>query len=163
METQEAEITIEAPQPSEQDGVQAQETEESMSPRLMCPNCEAGPFKDARGLSSHRRVKHGIVGSSKSALAQRKALARIEPPKRRGRPPGKAMKAKPKSHQARKPAALPPNYAPAVVSQFAPSLLGYAAAKLESLAEKIAHENNLPEKEFAREVMSTFAAIVQLP
>ena len=162
METQEAEITIEAPQPSEQDGVQAQETEESMA-KILCPNCGVGPFKDARGLSSHRRVKHGIVGSSKSALALRKAQARIEPPKRRGRPPGKAMKAKPKSHHARKPAALPPNYAPAVVSQFAPSLLGYAAAKLESLAEKIAHENNLPEKEFAREVMSTFAALVQLP
>lgn len=40
-----------------------------------CPECDHEPYATAKGLSSHRRYEHGIVGSSKSTLAA-KAIAK---------------------------------------------------------------------------------------
>lgn len=40
------------------------------------------------------------------------------------------------------------------------AIAGYAIAKLESLAEKIAQENGMPEKEFTRNVARLFAALM---
>ncbi len=138
-----------------------QETESEMNQQsaapLTCPECAAQgvikTFRDKRGLATHRRILHGVPGSSRAVIALRKHQQELK--RKVGRPKGStsAVTASRLHHPTKK--ALPS------APEFSPGLLGYTAAKLESLAEQIAHENGLPEKEFARQAMATFTALVQ--
>lgn len=147
------------------------EREKQPMTEFICPECQkAGihaSYDDRRGLSSHRRFKHGVSGSSSAVVSLRMKKLREEKEKRKGKPgrpkgPSKKLPVVGKPHLGRRHAALPKKPAAIGPPEFSPSLLGYAAAKLESLAEQIARENNLPEKEFARQVMAAFAVLVQL-
>jgi hypothetical protein len=103
---------------------------------LTCPECAAKgtpkTFKDPRARGTHRRIVHGVLGTSASVVSARKKKKRI------GRPPGSGKSAMTPAKARERQAAR--------VS----GLVGYAVAKLEGLAQQIARENELPEKEFTQ-------------
>lgn len=178
MDTQEAEsITTEA-LPTEA-VEQVGETEEKMtatdtnSPRkhrtaarnseatIFCPECRKRgidkTFESRAGLSSHRRSAHGVAGMGTTAVWARAKKAAATP-KKVGRPRKDTNSSAPrKSHHTPKPPAPPVQAS----QPFAPSMLGYAMGRMQSLAEQIARENNLPEKQFVNQVALNFAALVQ--
>ena len=41
-----------------------------------CPDCDHEPYATSKGLASHRRWVHGVVGTAKSSIAAREAKAR---------------------------------------------------------------------------------------
>lgn len=119
-------------------------------PPLSCTDCGAGPFKDHRGFSSHRRNKHGIAGTPRTVLASRSLK----------------HKTLPKVVHSKKEAAIVPAPAPQILQkrtssmdEIPPELVGYAMGKLESLAQQIARENNVPEKEFVCRSAEYFAVL----
>lgn len=121
-----------------------------------CPECGRTGFKDPRGLASHRRSAHGVAGSSHSVVSVRKKKAGLTPTAvPLGRPKGTAA-ARATLAQAR-----PPEPQSLPTPQFSLSLLGYAMGKLDSMAEQIARENGLPERQFVRDVARSFAALVE--
>ena len=128
------------------------EVEENMATRqttnrsLTCPDCGKTGFQTAAGLGSHRRSEHGKMGTSKSSIREREQRAQFRmTQKKRGRPHGKKT-----------------NTSTVVAPSVPQSLLGYAIGRLQSLAEQIAHENGLPEKQFVYDVALGFAAMVRL-
>ena len=129
---------------------------------LTCPECEeAGKkatFKDKRGLGLHRRFTHGVKGTSPSSVSFYKNHAESEKAK-------SAQHAKPVTHN-HKQTALIPAAAVTIESPIKPveiseAMLGYAMGRLESLAEQIARENNLPEKEFVKQTAANLAALTR--
>lgn len=146
---------------------------------FVCPECRdqgvRKEFDDARGLGTHRRIAHGVMGSSTAAvayrakkaeakrLAKRKAAGSSGRPlhpsdmnqspgtPRRGRPLGsRNQPTRPGSVELRKAATLP---LPA-------TLVGYAMAKMEEAAHRIARDNNLPERDFTRVVAGYLAEFI---
>jgi hypothetical protein len=111
----------------------------STSTNLTCPECGKSDFRDPRALGTHRRIAHGVPGSSPSVLSARRAAAQAAKA-------GKAAKPR-KTHQR---GIEEPQEAPAAKKVVAVPLqvLGYAVGKLESLAEEIAQQNDLPSREF---------------
>lgn len=122
------------------------------NPDYKCPECHR-VFVTKSGLGIHRFNSHGIAGASNAAQSRLKATAG----KKIGRPKGIDTKLKPKAkngivvHRAKR------NDTDAGVDH---AITGYAIAKLESLAEKIARDNGLPEKEFVRSVAILFAGLM---
>lgn len=125
------------------------------------PGCDR-EFDDNRGLGTHRRTKHGILGMSSAAVTARQkrkeaeAVAKAAAKRPSGRPVGSTINngAKPpvkptvnKSHHA-----LVPRRVEEAV--FPLALVGYSMAKLEDLGQKIGRENGLEEKPFVREVVA---------
>lgn len=111
---------------------------------LICPECkQAGitvTFKDKRGQGSHRWAKHGVKGVSASTLAyhQRRDLK-----------------------TALVPTSTEPIRTAPRTAEISLAIRGYAMGKLEALAEQIARENNLPEKEFVKQVAANLAELTQ--
>jgi hypothetical protein len=143
-------------------------TEENMTTQkakesgdLTCPECEkagkTATFKDKRGLGLHRRFTHGIRGTSPSSVSFYKRHDE-----------SKKTKA---THQAKygsyhKQTAIVPATAATVETQIKPAgisvaMLGYAMGRLESLAEQIARENGLPEKEFVKQTAANLAELTK--
>jgi hypothetical protein len=125
--------------------------------KLTCPKCEAAgvhvTFTDKRGRGTHRRFKHGVRGVSASTLAYRNRHDKL----------ARGAEAKP-VHP--KQTAMVPVAEQTVVTRIKPAeisvaMLGYAMGRLEALAEQIARENGLPEKEFVKQTAVNLAALVQ--
>ena len=130
-------------------------TEENMTTQkakesgdLTCPECEkAGKkatFKDKRGLGIHRRFTHGIRGTSPSTVSFYKKQDELEKAKH-------AQRANQQKQTALVPAARVMIETPIKPAAISVVMLGYAMGRLESLAEQIARENGLPEKEFLKQ------------
>ena len=124
---------------------------------MICPECQqAGitvTFKDKRGQGSHRWAKHRVRGVSASTLAyhqQRDQAAKANKPVR---------------HYNKKTALVPASIEVAGTLakpvEISVAIRGYAMGRLEALAEQIARENNLPEKEFVKQVAANLAALTQ--
>lgn len=135
-----------------------EDTMVSKSESFVCPECQkAGKkveFKDKRGLGAHRHAKHNVAGVSPSTLAyHEKRDKKEEKPVAAKKSHHPVVKAK---SEGTAPKALvmqkPVNQSP-----ISAALMGYAMGRLESLAEQIARENGLPEKEFVRVVSSNLA------
>lgn len=129
---------------------------------LTCPECQklgkTVTFKDKRGKGLHRRFMHGVRGTSPSSVSFYKKHDELE--KTKG-----AQRVKKVNH--RKKTALVPaavDTAGTVVvkpPEISVAMLGYAMGRLESLAEQIARENNLPEKEFVKQVAANLAELTK--
>lgn len=122
---------------------------------LICPECEAAggsaKFADRRGLGVHRRAMHGVKGTAPSTLEyhkRQKAKSKLEKP---------AVAPKTALVPAARPTHVAVQSMPAEISV---AMLGYAMGRLESLAEQIARENNLPEKEFVKQTAINLAKLV---
>ena len=120
---------------------------------LQCPECaEKGirkEFTDARARGTHRRLVHGVRGSSASVRSANKKKAEV--PKPVGQPKGSGKR--PVSHHVK------PHVTEAPPVDMA--LLGYAMAKLEDHAHQIARDNGLEEKAFTRLVAGHLANLTQ--
>jgi uncharacterized C2H2 Zn-finger protein len=149
---------------------------------LRCPECGRGPFKDERGRASHRRAAHHVIGNSKTAAYSRK----VQKSKKKksdfscdicGRvlqsQAGKTnhmQKAHPGSSQQALVVSQPTevkingvtkrrNVSQAehlIDSRITPEFVAYAVGKIEGLVERIASENDLPSREFARRCAEYF-------
>jgi len=143
-------------------------TEENMTTQkakesgdLICPECEkAGKkatFKDRRGLGLHRHFTHGVRGTSPSSASFYKKQDELE--KAKG-----AQQTKPAKHH--KQTAIVPAAVATVESRIQPAkiseaMLGYAMGRLESLAEQIARESGLPEKECVKQTAANLAELTR--
>lgn len=127
---------------------------------LTCPECGESGFKDRRGLGSHRRAKHGVVGTAASTLAYRQ--------KKESEAQMSAVAKPKKSHHKEAPTEIAAPGKSALVVRKVPeipeipaAMLGYAIGRVESLVEQIARDNALPEKEFIRVVAVGFAELTK--
>ena len=143
-------------------------TEENMTTQkakddlhLTCPECEkagkTATFKDKRGLGLHRRFMHGIRGTSPSSVSFYKRHDELKKTKATHRA---------KSGSNHRQTAIVPATAATVETQIKPAgisvaMLGYAMGRLESLAEQIARENGLPEKEFVKQTAANLAELTR--
>jgi hypothetical protein len=126
---------------------------------LQCPECGKNDFKDKRGLGSHRRNMHGVVGTAASTVASRKRHENLELTVSEVKPKKNNYKKAPVEVTAPGEVALVVQQPKA--AEIPPAMLGYAMGRLESLAEQIARENILPEKEFVRLVAVNFAELTK--
>ena len=114
---------------------------------LTCPECGKTGFRDKRWLGVHRRSIHGVKGSSPSVLALRR---REQQAAREAKSAPAVARAVKKAVAVEKPAQTGLIVKSAAIPEISLAMLGYAMGRLESLAEQIARENGLPEKEFAK-------------
>jgi len=149
--------------------------EPGAQPQLFtCPECaRAGihtVFADARGRGTHRRIKHGVMGTSSAAVAYREKRAQIAKATRRtarpGAKPGARPVGRPRGSVTKNPAPGRGHAAGSIVpvaagsaAQMSQALLGYAVGRLVGMAERIARENDLPETEFTRRAAALFAEL----
>jgi hypothetical protein len=150
-----------------------EDTMESKPESFVCPECQkAGKkvaFGDKRGLGAHRHAKHGVAGVAPSTLAyHQKHNKKVENKKVENKKVEKPIPAKKSHHPVKaKPEVTAPTAKALVVqkrvdqSPISAALMGYAMGRLESLAEQIARENGLPEKEFVRVVSSNLADLAK--
>ena len=115
-----------------------------------CPECGV-TFGTVQGVARHRLSRHGVPGSSSAAIQRHKLAAKGKLLAPAPKVPVPTRNQKTTNLQVNKVATAP------VIDQ---AIAGYAIAKLESLAEKIAQENGMPEKEFTRNVARLFAALM---
>jgi hypothetical protein len=113
--------------------------------KLVCEECGRADFISAAGLGSHRRSAHGVMGTAPSTLAAREA--RIVTTKGAKAKNGSNATQPRKSHH-KASEKLQPTLEPQAVVSIPPQILGYGVGKLESLAEEIAQQNDLPAREF---------------
>jgi hypothetical protein len=123
-------------------------------PEFKClePGC-GEVCKDKRSLGMHRWFKHHIRGVSyRGVNTARKAVGR---PKGSGIQKGLAM---PATSQVIPPfLAVRTTSVPAISAE----LVGYALGKIESLAEQIAHDNEVPTREFVGRIMTYYAEMAR--
>jgi hypothetical protein len=149
---------------------------------LCCPECGRGPFKDERGRASHRRAAHHVMGNSKTAISARN----IQKSKKKesefacdicGRvlqnKAGKTnhmQKAHPESSQQALVVSTPAeekingyskrrtlSQADGLIdSRITTEFVAYTVGKIEGLVERIASENDLPARQFARRCAEYF-------
>ena len=112
----------------------ASSAEPTVPESLVCPECEMGPFLDLRGYKAHLRMKHGIGGQSAKEMATTRNNAPRKPRKTAGNQPESGASTSLMRHEQNIELPL--------------AALGYAVGRLQSLAESIAEENGLPQKEF---------------
>ena len=149
---------------------------------LRCPECGREPFKDGRGLASHRRAVHHVIGSSKTAIYSRKAqkatnkkskfacdicgrdlqnkaakmshMRNAHPdPSQQALVVSKSTEEKINGYTKRR---TNPQAEDLIDSRITAEFIAYTVGKIEGLVEGIANENGLPTRQFARRCAEYF-------
>jgi hypothetical protein len=130
---------------------------------LKCPECGQTGFKDNRGLGVHRHAAHGVSGTSPSTLKYHEKKEQLGPKDTATTAAApKKKQHKNASVEIKAPGELALVVQPNLgIAEIPPAMLGYAMGRLESLAEQIARENMLPEREFVRRVAINFAELTK--
>jgi hypothetical protein len=149
---------------------------------LLCPECGRGPFKDERGRASHRRAAHHVLGNSKTAVYSRNVQKSIKKEsefacdicgrvlqnkagktnhmqKTHSEPSQKALVVSKPTEEKINGFTKRRAFSQAeeiIDSRITPEFVAYTVGKIEGLVERIASENDLPTRQFARRCAEYF-------
>jgi hypothetical protein len=148
---------------------------------LFCPECGRGPFKDKRGRASHRRASHHVVGNSKTAVYSRKFpksgkkesnfscdicgrvlqnkagktnhMQKVHPDlSQKALVVSTPTEEKINGYSKRRTFSQAEEFDSRITAEF----VAYTVGKIEGLVERIASENDLPSRQFARRCAEYF-------